>query len=257
MNRNRVRLVLALCTVSIGTVAMFSLTAGADERTDELPFKAYAKAASRWDSDVAALERLNEVETHPHDSILFVGSSSIRLWKTIASDLAPYHPIRRGFGGAKISDVLVHLPRLISNCHFQSIVFFVGGNDVWGNEDDKDPTEIGACAGALIRQVRQAHAQLPIFFIEITPSPRREQLDARERGLNAALREACNDAENVHFIETREAFLNESGQRTAKWFADDQLHLNAAGYRRWAELIKQALDQKLQPEAAAIEAGEN
>ena len=70
-------------------------------------------AVRRWESAIAGLEVKDRTETHPDNSILFVGSSSIRRWKHIAVDLAPYRPIQRGYGGAKWSDVAIFADRLI------------------------------------------------------------------------------------------------------------------------------------------------
>lgn len=224
-----------------GTLLLLSsITANIALAQRELDLDRYVEEAQKWEDDIQRFQRLNQEEVRPDDSILFVGSSSFRLWETMAHDLAPYPVIRRGFGGAKISDVLVHLPRIIGNVKFRAIVFFVGGNDVWGNDDDKTPAEILACTEKLIADVREQHPSKPIFFIEITPSPRRVDLDAKELLLNKSLRDACLAADDVHFIETRTAFL-ENGQRTETWFADDQLHLNRKGYELWAKLIKKRL----------------
>lgn len=211
----------------------------------ELITKKYVEDSLKWEKDIQALEKLNQTETHPKNSILFIGSSSIRLWKTIDEDLKPYHPIRRGFGGAKISDVAIYLPRLIGENSFQALVFFVGGNDLWGAKDDKTPKEILDLGNALVKKVRQENPQAPIFFIEITPSPRREYLAKKEINLNNALRTVCSQNKNVHFIETMNSFLTEDKKRTAKWFSDDELHMNHQGYKLWAKLIRAQLDAVL------------
>ena len=56
------------------------------------------QSSKKWESEVAKLEALDQSEQHPANSILFIGSSSIRKWNDIASDMAPYHPIQRHYG---------------------------------------------------------------------------------------------------------------------------------------------------------------
>jgi hypothetical protein len=90
-----------------------------------------AAAVEQWESDLAALDARNQSESHPADSVLFVGSSSVRLWDTIATDMAPYHPIQRGFGGSRFSDLAVFASRLIAPHQFQALVLFAA-NDVTG-----------------------------------------------------------------------------------------------------------------------------
>ena len=60
-----------------------------------------AAAVERWERGIATLEAKDKIETHPDNSILFVGSSSIRRWEDIAADMEPYHPIQRGYGAMK------------------------------------------------------------------------------------------------------------------------------------------------------------
>ncbi|MCF7675659.1 MAG: hypothetical protein K9M97_09965, partial [Akkermansiaceae bacterium] len=84
-----------------------------------------ADSTNRWEKDIAKLEALDQSESHPGNAILFVGSSSIRRWDTIVDDMAPYHPIQRGFGGCTWSDVAIFADRLITPHPFRAIVFFV------------------------------------------------------------------------------------------------------------------------------------
>lgn len=205
----------------------------------------YAAEVERWESDIQRFETLDRTETYPDDSILFIGSSSVRLWKTMGEDLAPYPVIRRGFGGAKISDVAWYAERLIDPHEFQALVFFIGGNDIWGTPEDKTPDELSAFAEYLIDHARSDHPEAPIFFIEITPSPRRWKIQPDVDAGNAALGAVCARISNVYFIETREQFLGADGIPRPELFAEDQLHLSEAGYEVWAGTIKTYLDRVL------------
>jgi hypothetical protein len=66
------------------------------------PAAKYAKEASKWEKDIQKFDSLNQAEKYPDDAILFTGSSSITIWKTVGEDMAPYHAINRGFWGFKI-----------------------------------------------------------------------------------------------------------------------------------------------------------
>jgi hypothetical protein len=84
---------------------------------------------TRWEPDIAALEALDGREADPPDAILFVGSSSIRLWDSITADMAPWSVVRRGYGGARYRDLCHFAPRLVANHDPRAIVVFVG-NDI-------------------------------------------------------------------------------------------------------------------------------
>jgi hypothetical protein len=211
-------------------------------------------AARRWEPDLAALEARDRAESHPPDSILLVGSSSIRLWDSIVADLAPYHPIPRGFGGARFADVAVHARRLIRPHRFRALVLFAA-NDVTGAPDDARPEQVAAWFGHLVEVARAAQPEAPIFCLEITPTPARWAAWPKIQEVNRALARECARRPGVHFIPTAHAFLTPEGRPAADLFRDDRLHLNALGYRLWSAILKSHLDARLGigKEAAAAE----
>src|SRR5512139_715640 len=79
------------------------------------PVRVYQQLPSviSWEQDIKAFEHLDSVETYTTEAILFAGSSSIRLWSTLAVDMAPYPVIQRGYGGAKLSDFAVYVDRIV------------------------------------------------------------------------------------------------------------------------------------------------
>ena len=207
--------------------------------------EAYRAAAfERWEAEIARLEARDKTESHPADGILFVGSSSIRRWDEIAGDMAPYHPIQRGYGGAKWSDVAVFADRLISPHSFRAVVLFVG-NDVSGKDDDKSPEEVARLFAHVAGRVREHDRQAPIFFVAVTPTPARFKAWPDIRAANTAVRAVCRATEGTHYIGTESTFLDASGRPRPELFVEDALHLNRAGYVRWAAAIKSHLDSVL------------
>ncbi len=202
-------------------------------------------AARRWEPDLAALEARDRTESHPPDSLLLVGSSSIRLWDSVAADLAPYHPIQRGFGGARFADVAVFARRLISPHRFRALVLFVA-NDVTGSPDDARPEEVAGWFGHIVEVARTVQPEAVIFCLEITPTPARWAAWPKIREVNRALARECARRPGVHFIPTAHAFLTPEGRPAADLFRDDGLHLNALGYRIWSAILKSHLDARLE-----------
>ncbi|MEO1999558.1 MAG: GDSL-type esterase/lipase family protein [Planctomycetaceae bacterium] len=203
-----------------------------------------AAAVQRWETAIAALEAKDRIETHPDHSILFVGSSSIRRWETIAEDLAPYHPIQRGYGGAKWSDVAVFADRLISPHEYRAVVFFVG-NDISGRDTDKSPEEVAGLFAHVLRQVREHNRHAAVFYVAVTPTPSRFNAWPAIKAANTAVRDVCEQADNACFIGTESIFLDAQGNPRPELFVEDALHLNRIGYVQWAAAIKSHLDTVL------------
>lgn len=202
-------------------------------------------AARRWESEIAALEVRDRTENHPPDSILLVGSSSIRLWDSIAADLAPFHPIQRGFGGARFSDVAVFARRLISPHRFRALVLFVA-NDVTGSPEDAQPEQVVTWFGHIVEVAQSAQPEAAIFCLEITPTAARWAAGPKIQAVNRALARECARRPGVFFIPTAHAFLTPEGRPSADLFLEDRLHLNAFGYRLWSAILKSHLDARLE-----------
>lgn len=207
-------------------------------------FTQYEEAAKSWESEVQKLEALNKTESYPDDAILFIGSSSIRLWNNIDKDMAPYSTIRRGYGGAKFSDLIFYTDRLVYPHDFKALVIFVA-NDIANSADDKTPEEILRLYKEVVRIVRVKNPKKPIFLIEITPTNSRWAKWAQTKQANELLKNYCESKANLHFIETAESFMGTDGKPRAELFRDDQLHLKQIGYDIWAERIKNKLDEVL------------
>jgi len=203
-----------------------------------------AQSTKKWESEIAKLEALDQTKKHPDYSILFIGSSSIRKWNDIASDMAPYHPIRRGFGGSKWSDQAVFADRLIKPHKFRALVCFVA-NDITGKNDDKSPEEIVALFSSVWKKARAHQPDAPIFYIAVTPTQSRIAVWPKTKAANSAIRKFCVSKPNTYFIGTESIYLDTQGKPRTELFVADKLHLNRDGYIRWAAAIKSQLDTVL------------
>ncbi|MCA9192853.1 MAG: hypothetical protein KDB03_13850 [Planctomycetales bacterium] len=208
------------------------------------PIAQYREAAKKWDKEIAALEALDQSQEDPEHVILFLGSSSIRLWEEIGDDLAPWPTIRRGYGGARFSDLAVYVDRLICNHQFDAAVLFVG-NDISGSDQDKEPTEVLRLFDYVVSRVRVHSNSAQVMFIAITPTPSRFHVWSEIQKVNALIEQRCQEDDRLHFISTESEFLGPSGKPIDELFRADRLHLNRDGYAVWSKIIKAKFDQVL------------
>ena len=227
---------------------MFSLLlclALATQLTADDPIAAYRAAAlEKWEADIVKLEALDRTEQDPENAILYIGSSSIRRWESISEDMSPWPAIRRGYGGAKFSDLVVFVDRLVNPHQFDALVIFVG-NDIVGKDTDKKPEEVLKLFRYLVERVRIEHPTQPIFLIGITPTSSRFDAWDKVQEMHGLVRKFIESDASLHFIDTSDAFLGEDGRPMDKFFVEDRLHLNDAGYDLWASIIKTELERVL------------
>jgi len=210
------------------------------------PLKNYSDLpeVQKWEPDIAKFEALDKTETYPDDAILFAGSSSIRLWSTLAADMAPYNVIQRGYGGSKLSDYAVYADRIFSPHKCSALVLFVA-NDITGAAGDKSPEEVRELFSYIHKRFRKQNPGAPVFYIAITPTGSRWKAWPEISRSNELVKEWCNNQRNTYFIATDTAFLNSAGEPREELFINDKLHLNPEGYRVWTKIIKGELDRKL------------
>lgn len=211
-------------------------------RADD-PLQEYrATAVEKWSKEMQRIEALDAKETDPADAVLFIGSSSIRLWDDIAADMKPWPVIQRGYGGAKFSDLAVLAEQIIKPHRYRALAIFVA-NDVTGGKDDKTPEEVVRLFEHVVASSRSHAPQAPIFLIEITPTPSRWTAWEKIKETNAALKKSCEAGEKLHFISTANQYLNAEGGPMPELFKEDKLHQNRDGYARWSRIIREAFAQ--------------
>jgi hypothetical protein len=207
-------------------------------------YKKYADTAAGWEDEITNLEYKDDTETYSKDAVLFIGSSSIRLWKNIKEDMAPYEPIRRGYGGAHFTDLIHFTKRLVYPHEFQALVIFVA-NDITGGENDKSVADVMKLFKEVVNTVRLKYPTVPIFQVAVTPNSSRWKVWPEVQKLNAAFKTYADNTANVYFIDSVAPYLNTEGTPRDELFIGDLLHQNQKGYDIWAAEIKRELDKVL------------
>ncbi|MEM1110978.1 MAG: GDSL-type esterase/lipase family protein [Pseudomonadota bacterium] len=190
-----------------------------------------------WEEDIRAFEALDATGQNPEQAVVFVGSSSIRFWASLAEDMAPVPVINRGFGGAKLNDVAHYARRLVSVHDPLAVVVFAGTNDIQpGNT--KSPETLFASYRALVDTLRSDDDALPIYFIAITPSPLRWDVWPVALETNQLINDYAAAADGLYVIDTGSALLGDDGQPDPDNYRFDGLHLSDQGYAIWTRLIR-------------------
>lgn len=197
-----------------------------------------------WESEMLEFEALDRENNYPPESILFTGSSSIRLWDTLEQDMTPYPVIKRGFGGSKMTDVLHYADRYIDVHTFRAVVIFVA-NDIQGDSGDRSPEEVRDLFRDFILTIRSYNKEAPVFIIAITSTNSRWQVWPQSKEANSLIAKLCDEHENALFIPTEDLFLDSSGRPKPELFLEDQLHLNDEGYQLWTKRIRSYIDPVL------------
>ena len=192
----------------------------------------------RWAKEIAAFVADDESRPFAPGGIVFVGSSSIRLWN-LAAAFPGRRVLNRGFGGTQIQDAVQHIERLVLRHTPATVIFYAGDNDLSaGRTPQQVLTDFQAFAG-------RVHAALPstrIAFIGIKPSLARWALIEKVRDANRLVRDACDRDDRLGFVDVDGPMLGWDGKPRADLFIKDGLHLSAKGYALWNVLVAPFLE---------------
>ncbi|MBT3253006.1 MAG: hypothetical protein HN995_03510 [Candidatus Marinimicrobia bacterium] len=174
---------------------------------------------------------------HPN-SVLFVGSSSIRGWKTLSADFPELNVLNRGFGGSHMSDLIYFMDDIVFPYQPNAIVVYEGDNDIAAG---KTPEIILRDYNTFVSNVLEKWPNKPIFFISIKPSLARIDHLENMATANALIKARTEEVENLYYIDVFTPMLGEDGTPRPDIFGHDGLHMNEVGYALWTKVVKEEL----------------
>jgi lysophospholipase L1-like esterase len=187
-----------------------------------------------WEPEIAAFEAADAAAAPPKNAILFIGSSSIRLWRTLAEDFPGHTMLNRGFGGSTIADSLRFIPRIVTPYKPRRIVMYAGGNDI---NNGLTAQAVAEDFKSFVRAARRASPDIPIVYISIAANPARWGQYDRIMAANSLIRSYCRSAKGLSFVDVTSYMLGPDGSPRPELFVEDGLHMNPAGYRLWRRLL--------------------
>jgi lysophospholipase L1-like esterase len=194
----------------------------------------------RFEKEIAAYEAADRAIPPPKGAILFIGSSTIRGWKSLANDFPDHVVLNRGFGGSQITDATHFADRIVFPYEPKMIFFRSGGNDIHGG---KPAEQVFEDYKAFVAKVRTRLPDVPIVFISWAPAPSRWEERQTNKRFNNLVKEFTRNTPGLKYVETYDTTITPDGQPRVELFGKDRLHFNAAGYRLLAERVRPALPE--------------
>lgn len=225
------RNLLLIAVFSVAT--LLGVRAVAQTSPDQLA--SVAPQPSPWNDAFAAFAAADRAAPPAEGSVLFVGSSSIRMWTGLEGQFGPKRVVlKRGFGGSKLSDCVKNLQRLVIRYRPRVVLVYAGDNDLAAGSA---PDEVLRRFIAFVDGVQRALPETRIDFISIKPSPLRAALIPRIREANALIRAYVGTNPGLSYIDVFTPMLDAEGNPRRELFLADTLHLNADGYALWQSVI--------------------
>jgi lysophospholipase L1-like esterase len=193
-----------------------------------------SEQSNRWEDVIKKFEEEDKNIPPPKNSVLFIGSSSIRMWKTLKTDFPNVSSINRGFGGSEFTDLVYFAHRIIIPYKPKLIIVYSGDNDI---AREKTPQQTFQDFKNFVSAVKKEIPEVRIGVIAIKPSLQRWHLVKKMRATNKLMETYCNTDNRLEFIDIDSPMLGTDGKPKSELFLDDGLHLNRKGYDIWKEKV--------------------
>ena len=197
------------------------------------------KPAEKWEETIREFEQWDRKNTFPSDAVLFVGSSSIKLWPT-RECFGEFAVLNRGFGGSQISDVNYYAERIVLRYEPKVIVFYAGDNDIAAGKNTRRVFD------DYKKFIKLVHAGLPgtrIIYVGIKPSRSRWSLWPVMNEANMLIKDFSGKNGRLFYFDSATPLLSSDGKPNVEFFLKDQLHLNHKGYEVWTKKLRPIIEK--------------
>lgn len=200
------------------------------------------EAASLWGQDPLRFQEEIQMLKHKTDSlwngengtILFTGSSSIRMWEDLQERFPGQNILNTGFGGSQASDLLYYLEPLVLAYQPKKVFIYEGDNDL---AEGKRVGQVLKVLEQISHGIRKENPDVSIVLISAKPSITRWGLRGKYKRLNKKLQRWATRHEHLDFADVWNPMIADKKLNTSL-FIEDGLHMNASGYDIWENALK-------------------
>jgi hypothetical protein len=186
--------------------------------------------------EIRVFKHQDSISFPQKNGILFIGSSSIRLWDDLEKRFADKPIIKRGVGGCQLSQLVdFYTPYILFPYQPRKIFIYAGENDIAAGENADfvlDKFKL------LWESITKKLPKASIYYMSIKPSPSRVKFLPEVIKANKYIKDYLAGKPKSTFIELG-SVLYKKGTTVpdSSLYRSDYLHLNHTGYDRWQKVL--------------------
>jgi lysophospholipase L1-like esterase len=187
-----------------------------------------------WEKEIASMLEIDMRQTPPATPVVFIGSSSIRMWSSLRQDFPHLNVINRGFGGSHLEDLVFWAPKIVTPYNPRKIVVYSGENDI---EVGQSPENALADFRAFVDFRDRELPGVPVIYISMKPSVLRWSKWPEMKRANDLIKAESAKRKRVTYVDISLDMLGPDGKPKPELFLADGLHMNPAGYAIWRRIL--------------------
>ena len=198
---------------------------------------AHAQQGFPFANEIRVFKHLDSTSFPPKNGILFIGSSSIRVWTDLETRFRGKPIIKRGVGGSELWQFVDYFtPYIVFPYKPRKIFIYAGENDIAAGKNAE------FVAGEFQKLWEMIHVKLPgakIYYMSIKPSPSRVKFWPEAVKANSLVKSYLTGKPNSTYIDMGSViFKSGTTEGDSSLFRADYLHLNSKGYDRWQKVLE-------------------
>lgn len=196
-----------------------------------------AQLLKPYASEIADFKKRDSLQAPAQGGVLFLGSSSFRLWEGIEASFPGVSLINRGFGGSSLPDVIAYVDDIVFPYAPKQVIIYCGENDL-ASSDTVSAATVFSRFQHLFQLIRARLPQTHIAFVSIKPSPSRAHLMPKMVEANHLIQSFLKGEDRTAFVDVYSLMLDKGGAPIEDIFLGDRLHMNSKGYDIWTKAIR-------------------
>ena len=188
----------------------------------------------RFGAEIARFDSVDRTQMPVPGGVVFVGSSTIRLWPDLKADFPGVNVIQRGFGGSRLDEVLRYTPKIVIAYKPKLIVLYAGDNDL---AEGRTVDQVFEDYKSFVALVHRSLPNTKIVFVSIKPSESRWNLVGEMRSANEMIRRFTVTDTRLEYVDVFNPMLGADGRPRPELFRPDKLHMTADGYALWRSIL--------------------
>jgi lysophospholipase L1-like esterase len=172
-------------------------------------------------------------------AVVFLGDSITQGWgPTFRGHFEGVKLANRGIGGDTTRGMLIRLQQDVLTLNPKAVVILMGTNDI---EIGLEPELIARNFAKIIKSLQQHNPAMPIILCRMFPSSASKKRPTEKiQKVNQLYENIVRNDSQIIVVDTFTLFDDGTGNALPSYFPD-LLHLNAAGYSKWASAINPLL----------------
>jgi lysophospholipase L1-like esterase len=199
-----------------------------------LIFESFSQQNTPYYLEIETFKKADSLQMPLKNGILFVGSSSLRMWKDLETTYKTYNSINRGFGGSNLEQAIYYADDIIFPYQPKQIVIYSGENDI---AEGTSPEITFDRFKILFKLIRKKLPEVFISYISVKPSVSREKWMPQMIYTNELIKSYLSAQAKTSFIDVYHPMLQPNGKPMNDIFLADNLHMNSKGYEIWKKAI--------------------